>query len=745
MYIKKFSVYCFALLLAGSFLHANPKIVGLVPARNESPIIQQCLRALALYTDAIVYLDDASTDDTLDKVRSVAQECNVEKIIAKEVWYRDEPGDRNKLLQAGRDIGGTHFIVIDADEMITANCLKNNYLRNIILSLKPGDKLKLNWIHLWRSVDEYRCDGLPWSDNYKSFIFCDDRACFYQSSFIHTSRTPRNLVDKTFMLSGSNRGVLHFQFVNWQASQIQQCWYRCLERIRNPHKSITKINDKYTWRKNEKNLKTEPSKPAWFNAYKFFDPSVYMLPEQWRKKQVLEWLQKYGHDFFSELDIWDVDWRTGTSIQADTSIKNTFTVEPITLLTPSRFDITAKYLYAQHRDKNVRCDWAFQVYKNHLIALNNLYELSPPKSNIDHFVKAFHETLESIERNQFDPEQSIIPIDADGIPHNGSHRAASCILHNVKPTCKIHTYESTGFYFFSSYLKNRGLEQKYLDAMALEYCMLKKNTYIVIVMPAAVDKDKKIVEMMNNFGTIVYRKNVLLNQNGSVNFTKHIYAQEPWLGTWNNNFAGAREKANACFPQENRKNNPMRVFLFECESLKKVQACKKVLRALFDLENHSVHINDTHTQSIDLARIVFVKNSIHFLNNAAPKNFSRFWRHLSIYKKWLSENNVDPDCFCVDSSAIMSAYGLRDCSDLDYLCHNYDNLKCNDRWIDNHNSEMHYHTKTKDDILFHPNNYFWYQGVKFGALDVVRSMKIKRNEAKDRTDVAMINRLLNKV
>lgn len=101
------------------------KIVGLVPARNESKIISQCLPALALYTDAIVFLDDCSDDDTVQVVQSLQSECSIERVIQKTKWHRDEPGDRNALLQAGREIGGTHFIAQDADEMFTANCTRD--------------------------------------------------------------------------------------------------------------------------------------------------------------------------------------------------------------------------------------------------------------------------------------------------------------------------------------------------------------------------------------------------------------------------------------------------------------------------------------------------------------------------------------------------------------------------------------------------------------------------------------------
>lgn len=287
------------------------KIVGLLAVRNERIFIEQCLRALSLYTDAIVVLDDASTDDTVAIIESLAQECKVQKIIRKKTWFRDEPADQNKLLAGGREVGGTHFIHLDADEMFTSNCLDSNFLRKRILALVPGERINLNWIQLWRSVNQYRFDQSVWTWNYKDFIFCDDGKCGYTSGFIHTQRTPNNLHGKVYTIEGYTYGVLHFQFVCWRNLLIKQAWYRCLEKIRLPERSDEYINTIYSASKNEKNLGTQPTPSEWFSNYVFFNSNTCNQPEQWRERQVLEWFQQYGRNHFAGLDIWDIDWGSG--------------------------------------------------------------------------------------------------------------------------------------------------------------------------------------------------------------------------------------------------------------------------------------------------------------------------------------------------------------------------------------------------------------------------------------------------
>src|SRR5438105_702150 len=98
--------------------NAPKKIIGLMPVKNEAYIVKQALIALSKITDGIIVLDDCSTDNTLQEVQSVKTSCTILEIIEKKEWYRDESGDKNKLLKAGRSHGGTHFIVVDADEII---------------------------------------------------------------------------------------------------------------------------------------------------------------------------------------------------------------------------------------------------------------------------------------------------------------------------------------------------------------------------------------------------------------------------------------------------------------------------------------------------------------------------------------------------------------------------------------------------------------------------------------------------
>lgn len=288
------------------------KIVGLVPGKNEADKIEFCIRALAKICDAIVYFDDNSTDDSVSIVESIAEECRVERIVRKEDDRFHETIRRALPLEAGREIGGTHFIVIDADEAFTANCTEGHFLRQKILQLSPGDSLELAWIQLWRSVTAYRHDDSVWTDNYKAFVFADDGHCRYDETFIHLERVPSGLTGKRVRIEGYDYGLMHFQFVNWKNLLLKQAWYRCIERVNHPQKPADEINALYAPSKDERGIRLRDVPFKWFAAYPFFQAETLDTPDAWRRQEVLDWFTEYGTETFAELDIWDVEWGVDT-------------------------------------------------------------------------------------------------------------------------------------------------------------------------------------------------------------------------------------------------------------------------------------------------------------------------------------------------------------------------------------------------------------------------------------------------
>ena len=410
-------------------------------------------------------------------------------------------------------------------------------------------------------------------------------------------------------------------------------------------------------------------------------------------------------------------------------------VDPLELLTPGRFDLAIKYLYALHRELGVQSSWARELYHAHIRAFSGgtCREGDGSKNSIEDYFRAFDRLLDDVKARGFDPATSLVPVARGNVLIDGAHRATACLLHR-RPVAVL-AFDRSDERFASTYFQKQGLDEKSADAAALQYCRLRPDSFVVTVFPSAIGREEEVRSILNREGCIVYAKTVTLNRRGARNLICEIYAGERWLGDARNNFAGADGKAEPCF----RGDGPVRVYLLQAPDLDAVRRVKTAVRDLFGLANHSVHINDTHAQAVHLAQLFFNANSVHFLNHARLKHLERFARHLERYRKWLGADNRDPEKFCIDGSAVLAAYGLRDAQDLDVLHHGEADFRSVMPEVNSHNPDAHHHTTTRDDIIFNPDNHLYAFGLKFASIDVIRRMKAKRDEGKDRKDVALID------
>jgi len=278
-----------------------PKIVGLVRARNNATTIEQCLRALACYTDALVVLDNASEDETVQIIKSLQTECAIERIVRKSFWYEDDTTDYNRMLIAGREIGGTHFIVINPDELFTANCQDNNLLKEKILSLQPGESLTANVICLWETTELYRID-----DGYapERIAFCDDTARYPSTSLDKLStRIPESLDhNKTVRLLPFHKyGLLSFAKVSWDNLVLKTIWKKCFDRVCDPTEPASQINKKYKQLNDNSDVRLIKTPSYWFDNYSFFDNTLYTKRDTWHEDQIKQWVHLYGQDYFDGL------------------------------------------------------------------------------------------------------------------------------------------------------------------------------------------------------------------------------------------------------------------------------------------------------------------------------------------------------------------------------------------------------------------------------------------------------------
>jgi peptidoglycan/xylan/chitin deacetylase (PgdA/CDA1 family) len=106
-------------LLRSQEFSARPRVVCLLPARNAAADLPGYFESAARFCDAIVALDDGSTDNT----RELLAACPLVKILLTNPPrddYRgwDDAANRNRLLAAAAELNPEWIISIDADERI---------------------------------------------------------------------------------------------------------------------------------------------------------------------------------------------------------------------------------------------------------------------------------------------------------------------------------------------------------------------------------------------------------------------------------------------------------------------------------------------------------------------------------------------------------------------------------------------------------------------------------------------------
>ena len=405
------------------------------------------------------------------------------------------------------------------------------------------------------------------------------------------------------------------------------------------------------------------------------------------------------------------------------------------LLTPMRFDLIPKFLYAVYRESKLQTNFATDLYKEHLRVWNGFKEYdNPDKNTFEKFKECFDNLIDSMKEKGFD-KNCAVPTTPEGYLLNGAHRtAAAYVTNSTLRTLKTQDPSAGQVDCGSQFFKSLGLDKKYLDFMALEYIKLKSSTKIITLHPARdPQKEEDVTNLIYSTVPVIYDSVLPLDKTAFIRFVSQMYLGESWLSTPQDPIAGAKIKASLCWGA-----SPVRVVLIEENDLEKVTSLKAAIRSIYNIDKSSVHINDNYQETLRLGRIAYNPNSISFLSHGNPDFSKKLNTELYTYRKTIEGHNLNPELFCVTGSAIMTMFGLRECADLDYIHYNPNHVMGGSEFINSHESELSKYPMHKHDILFNPNNHFYWNNIKFATLGVVKSLKAHRGEAKDLVDVQLM-------
>ena len=420
-------------------------------------------------------------------------------------------------------------------------------------------------------------------------------------------------------------------------------------------------------------------------------------------------------------------------ILEDYKIKN---IKAKELLVHNRFDLAFKLLYLENIDKKSK--FSKEIYTEHIRAFS-LGEYTErgnkDKNNISRFIEDFHNTFGNIKKNGFDSSKTLIPLSKNGSIANGAHRVASAIYVDKNVEC-IDTNAADPIYDYN-FFYNRNVSKKLLDAVATKFIEYANNIYLAIIWPSAQGWDKEIEEAIPN---IVYRKEFALNLNGAHNLISQVYYGEKWIGSAEDNFKGAQGKLVECF----RSFDPVRVVAFQANNLDGALVVKDKIRSIFNIGKNSIHITDTKNEAISVGRVVFNDNSIHFLNNAKLSRYISTFKKLDKFTNFIKENKLNMNDLLIDSSLILSCYGLREAKDTDFFCSDNSKIKVRFDDINTHDEVLKYYQKTKQELIYNPKNHFYFNELKFVSFYELYKMKKNRDELKDKNDCRMMEAFMEK-
>ena len=418
--------------------------------------------------------------------------------------------------------------------------------------------------------------------------------------------------------------------------------------------------------------------------------------------------------------------------QLDRSQYEVSRVESNELLKFYTFDLAFKLYYLDYKNINLRL--AREVYFSHIKAYN-FFKIKEygnlKKKTLKDFENYFTETFENIRTNGFDLNKSIIPLTKNGDYLNGSHRVSVCI--NLKKkvfvlNTGLSAYSPTDYSFFYK----KAVQINVIEKALKNYLEYLDGVYIAFIWPSAYGNTSKINKIIKNK---IYYKEIKLNSIGAHNLLAEVYKDQNWIGNSKNNYKGTIGKLKECFKDFNR---PLRLIVFQERSHSDVIKIKDKIRNIFKIGKHSIHITDTKNEMLELSKIVFNKNGIHFLNNARPFKYKSSELKLINFKKYLFQKKVDLNKVVIYGSFVMEVYGIRKARDIDFL--NIQNKSKNSKLV---NKTILENSKLElADLVYDDNNFFEFYGLKFVSFHETYKIKKMRNEKKDIRDLRLMKSYL---
>lgn len=278
------------------------KLIGLMLARNEEWVINASLEAALRWCDGVALMLDRCEDPDAHALvlRNSHKPHIVSSAGANSVW--NEMDVRQANLEDGRKLGGTHFAIIDADEILTHNRLP--LVREEFACLDYGNTLEVPMIAVWNDLQHHRVDDPTWSNAWLTLGFKDAPYLSWKPAadgYHHHNRPPHGHTGRVKLGHHQFGGVFHLQWANQRRLLAKHVLYRMVDHLRWPgRESVEELNFKY-----DQSLKPRGrliDVPAeWWGNYRTEDINLHDVPYQ--EQEIQKMFNVHGMRAFAGLDL----------------------------------------------------------------------------------------------------------------------------------------------------------------------------------------------------------------------------------------------------------------------------------------------------------------------------------------------------------------------------------------------------------------------------------------------------------
>jgi len=286
---------------------SSTKIIVITCIKDEAWMLERFLETCSQFADHIIVSDESTSLDN-----SLEIYARYPKVILHHNSGNPERGyiRRQFVFEEARKISCDKRIIIaiDSDEILSANILESPEWLTVMNS-EPGTLIYLQWVTLWKSYEFYRADSEHFYGNYNRQIWVDDGVSDIPTNGreMHLAYNPMHAKKYIYL---NDIVCLHYQCCNWQRMESKHRFYRVHEKA-----NIKKLSDLAIYRVyghlSSKNIVCRKSPKKWFEGWtkRGIDMTSCRVENITHFDiSVMELLKKYGANYFSLQDIWQVDW-----------------------------------------------------------------------------------------------------------------------------------------------------------------------------------------------------------------------------------------------------------------------------------------------------------------------------------------------------------------------------------------------------------------------------------------------------